>query len=376
MAKILLIVNLNSGDGIIAKRLVEDIVCPMLYNSKVDLSLHFTASAQEAGDLAEQHIASTPDPETPTILVAGGDGTLHDLVNVLHSRASSGTFPDVNFVLLPTGTANALYYSFCSPIASDPAHPSIPNGAKEEDLLKLTSLVAYIGKTRRRAMGVARTSIYESSSSHPMHTILSLVVNSTSLHAATLDSAEKYRSTIPGIERFKVAAAENVTKWTNAEAELLPILGADDALIWVPKEAEFVPVHDSSISVSLSGPFFYFLSTINVDRLEPRFVTTPLVKQKPAESGQALDLVIVRPSRNPKFAGDSETERRAFVELVLPWFKAVYTEGSHLGLAYESEGAPVYMTEYYRVGGWRWTPKVPHLDMLSPIELTHPSHTE
>ena len=360
MEKILLIVNLNSGDGIAAKRLIDDIVCPMLDSAKIDFSLHVTASAQEAGDLVEEHIASIPNPETPTILVAGGDGTLHDLVNVLHSRIpASGVFPDVNFVLLPTGTANALYYSFCSSITSDPTHPSIPNGTKEEDLLKLRSLVAYIGKARRRAIGVARTSIYESNSSQPMLTILSIVVNSTSLHAATLDSAEKYRSTIPGIERFKLASTENVTKWTDAEVELLPTAGADNVLIWDPAKEEFTLI---PIPVSLNGPFFYFLSTINVDRLEPEFVTTPLVKQKPAESGPALDLVIVRPSRNPKFTGDNEAERQSFVGEVLPWFKAIYSQGKHLSISYESEGGPVYMTEYYRVGGWRWTPKVRHLN--------------
>ncbi|KAF8334033.1 ATP-NAD kinase-like domain-containing protein [Cantharellus anzutake] len=349
MGRVLLIVNSNSGDGVTGKRLIEGVVCPILSNAGVGFSLHFTSSAEEAGNLAELHIASSSESGRPTILVAGGDGTLHDLVNVLHTRAGSprSTFPGVDFVLIPTGTANALYHSFYPPDDPLRTYSNIPNDIQEEDLSKLKSLISYLEKTGRRELAVARTSIHQPDSTQPPCTILSLVVNSTSLHAATLDTAEKYRSTIPGIERFKVATAENITRWTNAEVQFLPSGDTN----------KFVPAQDSADPVSINGPFFYFLSTINVDRLEPEFVTTPLVRRKPAASNQALDLVVIRPTRNPKYAGEIEGARQAFVQLALPWFKAVYNGGKHLDIAYESEGELVYMTEYYRAGGWRWTPK-------------------
>lgn len=41
------------------------------------------------------------------------------------------------------------------------------------------------------------------------------------------------------------------------------------------------------------------------------------------------------------------------------WFDAVYSDGNHIHLPYnEDREDPVYMTEYFRVGGWQWIPSV------------------
>jgi len=101
--------------------------------------------------------------------------------------------------------------------------------------------------------------------------VISIVVTSTALHAAILHDSEALRTSVPGTERFKLAAAQNGTTWYRACARLLTPVQRYD----VNADA-FVPVSGEEVTLELQGPFVYFLSTVNVDRLEPLFRIAPL----------------------------------------------------------------------------------------------------
>jgi len=120
------------------------------------------------------------------------------------------------------------------------------------------------------------------------------------------------------------------------------------------------PTCDDPI-VDLDGPFAYFLSTVNVDRLEPAFCIAPLASRFPPADA-SFDIVIVRPLRDPSIALDTPAARAAFVAKLSAIFQGAYRNGSHIDLRYgpngeigmEEHGEAV--VEYLRCGGWEWIP--------------------
>ncbi|KAF9519880.1 hypothetical protein BS47DRAFT_1324215 [Hydnum rufescens UP504] len=322
--------------------------------------LHYTLSEEEAGALAKEFIRRSKEAR-PSIVVAGGDGTLHNLINwvAVDAIEKDGPIPGAAFFLVPTGTANALYSSLYPRTDQIFTHPLIISNPDQRAAYGLQSITA--GDTKPRVLNVAAARIYEANSTHPSSTTLSVVVNSTSLHAEILDTAEKYRDSIPGIERFKVAAAENILNWTSARVELFPLPHSGVVKQYDPAQRTFIPVTgvSGSDAVRLEGPFFYFLSTVNVDRLESALITTPLTKTLVDDDDKEfLDVIILRPARNPTFQGNNEEERKSFIGTATKWFNAMYSGGTHIHLSYNEEVKqdPTYVTEYFRVGGWQWIP--------------------
>jgi diacylglycerol kinase family enzyme len=138
-------------------------------------------AAYDVGDVAEH----------ATVILGSGDGTIHDIINrVRHPLA---------FVLVPCGTANALYSSLCP----------------GQD--RLQSLRAFLDKKPTRPLSIAAVSF---SDARPL---LSAVVVSTSLHASILHHSEALRESHPGLDRFKIAAQQNADRWYNARVLLSPI---------------------------------------------------------------------------------------------------------------------------------------------------------
>ncbi|KAL0562557.1 hypothetical protein V5O48_019529, partial [Marasmius crinis-equi] len=168
---------------------------------------------------------------------------------------------------------------------------------------------------------------------------------------------------MPGIERFKVAAEKNMVKWCNGYAKLLPAAKVGVVEVYDPSTKEFVPYSDDEddIVVDVFGPFAYFLSTVNVDRLEPSFRITPLAKDiEPVEA--TCDLMIVRPLRDPSLTWDSPETRNAFVPKLTKVLQEAYNNGNHVSLTYDENGEVVdggegpSVVEYVRCGGWEWIP--------------------
>jgi len=113
--------------------------------------------------------------------------------------------------------------------------------------------------------------------------------------------------------------------------------------------------------VDLDGPFVYFLSTVNVDRLEPSFRITPLARAIPSVEA-SCEIVIIRPLRDPVTTWDNPTAREAFVPKLWAALTAAYREGAHVDLRYDDKGEIVTtgdgptVVEYIRCGGWEWIP--------------------
>jgi hypothetical protein len=102
-------------------------------------------------------------------------------------------------------------------------------------------------------------------------------------------------------------------------------------------------------------------TTVNVDRLEHAFRTTPLLSMLPPV-GDSLDVVVVRPKRDPSFLQENDEGRSVFARKIWTVLRAAYQDGAHIDLRYEengdivSEGNGPAVVEYFRCGGWEWEP--------------------
>lgn len=187
------------------------------------------------------------------------------------------------------------------------------------------------------------------------------MVTSTCLHASILHDSESLRATIPGIERFKVAAKQNSTKWYNSHVKLLPVASLGFVQVYDPDTKAFISADVDDSVVDIHGPFAYFLSTVNVDRLEPAFRITPLAKDI-TSSEATCDLVIIRPFEDPTVSMDTPEAREAFVHKLWEALQGAYENGNHINLRYNekgevgTEGDGPFVVEYFRCGGWEWIP--------------------
>jgi hypothetical protein len=359
----LVIFNPAGGDST-AKQFVEDHVLPLLKTSDVPIAkIVETERAGHAGTVAFEFVDSAASGSLD-IIVASGDGTIHEIISTIalapaYKNRSPGTAAQVNLVLVPCGTANALYSSLFLPKPNDdPVH------------YKLQGIHAFIKKAKRIPLTLAITDILpprtgKGSAPVPEKTTVSAVVTSTALHASILHDSEALRAEIPSIERFKVAALQNITRWYSGCAKIFPSKSTGVVEIWNPFDNEFVTHADSDEDdpyVDIDGPFTYFLSTVNVDRLEPAFQIAPLVTAEP-RTGAFLDLVVIRPYRDTSLSGlEVEEERNQFAEKSGQVLRAVYQSGNHINLRYDSTGKVVsegegeLVVEYFRCGGWQWMP--------------------
>ncbi|KAH9946412.1 ATP-NAD kinase-like domain-containing protein [Epithele typhae] len=321
-----------------------------------------TESPGHVGQLLVDFLAAA-DPAAPLSVVLGsGDGTLHELINVLHKSAGGSALPRINVALVPCGTANALYAALFPPSPDDdPVQYRLRSVqqllAPAPRTIPLNLAVADIAPGPVATPGVPRGA---------RQAAISAVVASTALHAAILHDSEALRATDPSMERFKTAARQNVTRWYAAHVKLYPRDGAGVVEVYDPATGTFVPHEESSEDepiVDVGGPFAYFLSTVNVDRLEPAFRITPRGKDVLGEkTTAALDLVMIRPFRDPSVDMDSEEVRAAFAQKQMTVVGGAYQDGKHIDMRYDddgkivSEGTGPTVVEYIRCGRWVWEP--------------------
>ncbi|KIO32546.1 polysaccharide lyase family 14 protein [Tulasnella calospora MUT 4182] len=373
--KLLVIVNPASG----AKQAVIDVaafVLPLLKGIKYQLAT--TEEPGHAGLLAREFIRSG---EGSSILVAGGDGTVHEVANALVLHGDEAPTPmtnDLTLVLFPSGTANALYASLYSKVAPNPSHEYlILPDTEAQAAYRLKSVLAFVHSRLSakgadtpevqpsRQLSLALTEIQDVTG-RVIERLVGIVVNSTSLHAAILHTAEQLRDSIPGLERFKVAAQRNMAQWYTSEVQIFGSDGstANGVGVYDPARDEIVSLgsqQDGNI-LTLEGPFSYFLSTVNVDRLEPTFyITAPFTTHAPPDGSKTMEIVVLRPGREPTFPAHAEAaeidapERERFgKDVAMKALFAAYDKGSHVGLTYPNGETIV---EYYRAGGWEWIPE-------------------
>lgn len=349
---LILISNPKSGDGKGPSFVQTHVLRTLKENSVPVNEFVVTNGPGNAGEEALKFLEGHQESEEIAIVVSGGDGTVHEIVNALCSVAHRLLRPQrVLFAIIPTGTANALYSS------------SFPAASVEqtETNYKLQSLVALLsGRQGLRRLSIIKT---QTKNQHGQDeaTIYSAVVTSTSLHASILHDSEALRSQIPDMSRFKVAAMKNITRWYHSK---ITLKSTEDGNIWLydHRAKRFAPELATDGQKSLDGPFAYFLSTVNVDRLEPAFVITPLYNLLPSEV-DAMDILIIRPKQDPDEHDDTEEVRQRFAEKMGQMFSSAYNNGVHIGLFYGQDGkltedsqtAPAFV-EYVRCGGWEWMP--------------------
>ncbi|PWN24261.1 hypothetical protein BCV69DRAFT_243372 [Microstroma glucosiphilum] len=328
---------------------------------------------------SQAHGESASEPLT--VILLGGDGTTQEFLSGLFESCSDQQqLPDLRIVLVPTGTANALYSALYPPASSsrhEPLEDSTQHG------WRLRSLRAYIsslkpakaeGSFRLYPLTLANTTVHEEDSI-PKE-VLTHLITSHALHAAILRDSEELRESHPGIERFKMAAQKNVTSWIDGELVLRRAPTAGLPLQkYNPRSRKFDEVEGEGSVVE--GPFFY-IASMTTDRLEPSFVPAPFGFAEASSSAsssslarppQCLDVVLIRPLKDPQVQGESTLQaRQTFAEKrVTPITQGMYDEGKHVNLVYPTvegrleeriredvEGVDVI--DYWRVGGWEWTP--------------------
>lgn len=353
-------VILNPASG---AKTTEDVytkeVLPLLEELSVsDLQVHRTESEGDAAKIARRLSSHLNSSEAISLILLGGDGTTHEVLNgIIQQRKGKCYIPcNVKLALVPTGTANALYASL------------YPDEASTDRSYKLKSIRAMFSSSRS-SYPLALSAV--SSSSAEEATIAHLIT-SHALHASILADSEALRSTHPGIERFKIAAAQNMTKWTLADVTLKG-KGKDDTVeIYDADNSTFKTI--SLQEAQFTDPIFYFVC-VTTDRLEPTFVPAPLSgpylssthDEKLQRSKDAVDIVVIRPLRDPALkefvkredafwsSDESESIRGDFAARVVQQvIGGMYNEGKHISMHYDNDGPLV--CEYFRCGGYEWTP--------------------
>ncbi|KAG9318359.1 ATP-NAD kinase-like domain-containing protein [Chiua virens] len=356
---LIVVYNPVCGDST-AEQFIHAHVIPRLHSAgRIPTEIIRTRAPGHAGIEVLDCLRVDKEKGDITVVLGSGDGTLHEIVNHLAFAADAGIHNgscSINFALVPCGTANALYVSLFRPtLSQDPV------------AYKLQSLEAFLRSSTPRPLTLSLTSLLGPLGSHHSQgdskLVASVVVTSTALHAAILRDSERFRKEIPGIERFQVAAQHNITKWYTARVKLLPVAASGAAHIYNPERGDFVPVgsSESDSALDVHGPFAYFLSTVNVDRLEPEFCISPMISKSPS-TDTSMDVIILRPHRDPTFTRDTLQAREKFASKTYAVLTTAYQDGNHVNLRYSENGDITEsglghtVVEYFRCGGWEWIP--------------------
>ncbi|PVF99130.1 hypothetical protein CPB86DRAFT_732030 [Serendipita vermifera] len=379
----LIILNPNAGDKS-GPALLKDVVLPLLQRQLPSLSFQVkeTTAPGDAGLLALDYLEkynSGELHEDPVIVVSGGDTTIHEMIEKIANMPAKRR---AKLVLIPSGTANALYHSMFPPKSREAFIHGLPNHllqeaeqATEEARSKLYSILCFLSNGPVKPLQGTRTLILDKDGQLTNQN-LSCVVVSSALHASILDIAESLRAEYPGIERFKVAAGQSITQWSYANLTI-----PSSYQIYHPTSEAFQDVPLSGNSADFEGPFAYLLQTTNVDRLEMEFRIAPLATAIPITSDSAedtwMELLMIRPLRDKSLSSlspdsDDQPNRQAFATRTMNALQAAYQDGRHVKLAYGDAGEVVdgvkegatSVVEYLRVKEWEW----------KPDSKSHPAH--
>ncbi|KAI5124005.1 hypothetical protein M0805_003837 [Coniferiporia weirii] len=356
---LLLISNPRCGDET-GHAFVQGYVVPLITTHGILADRTVTTNAPgHAGQEVLKFLDEHKNCAAVSLIISGGDGTLHEVINSVCAATSPQTeWPNkILLALVPSGTANALYSSLFPPELSE--HSTVE--------YKLQSIRALVAKRLSATpLSIVETVVSTEAVNTSLSTItvFSAVVTSTALHASILEQSESLRESIPDLSRFKVAAERNISRWYHGDVCLRPAEGGA-VTIYDHRTGKFVPYpgdDNNLLRPTMNGPFAYFLSTVNVDRLEPSFLIAPLR----AETEEcSMDIVIIRPKRDPALLDNARNGDARFAKKMEVMFNAAYRKGSHVKLGYldngtvgqDIGGTSHSFVEYVRCGGWEWIPK-------------------
>ena len=305
--------------------------------------------------------ASSSNDRFLDIVLVGGDGTTHELLNGLYLSQStpSKPHPKIRLAIVPGGTANALYSALYpaewtqevqSKVAQAKSSAELSPGVLEVMLQSVNTLASSLTSSDRKdqltELPLMLNTLY---TNHTEKTLISHLVTSHALHAAILHDADtpKMRAEHSGIDRFKIAAQLNATKWIDGVVTLHPnpLL---DIMQYCPATKSFSPLSEKSIE--MQGPFLY-LNAMLTDRLESSFVPAPLSNCVPKG---AVDIVMIRPGEKYKKMPREEGGKKFAEDWLGKISTGMYSGGTHVDLTYE-EGDVV--VEYFRCGGYEFKPE-------------------
>ncbi|KAF9947643.1 hypothetical protein BGZ72_010409 [Mortierella alpina] len=260
-------------------------VKPALERSGTAFYLLETTSQGHAHSFFQDFVrkSSTPrDVTTLRVMVLGGDGTVHEIVNgILRGldtapHVADDLRPRIEMVVFPTGTGNAIATSLGIFTVEDALERFISWNPIPLRVVKVSTC---------HQEGDGSTS-FQSWKPHAY----TVVVNSFGLHCATVHDSEGYRGV--GNARFKISALKNVMwlKQYEARLDLYGTVQRYDRTL-----RELIPAVDGSTvaqnepSMVLSGPFTYLMMSKQAS-LEPGFTPTPFART----SDDWLDILAVQ----------------------------------------------------------------------------------
>ena len=259
-----------------AREWVDELVLPLLEMVGVTAEVHETAAEGDGEPIARRIVESATSP--PTIIACGGDGTTSEVINGIGESAAT-------LIILPLGTANAFYaamYAGAEPVS--------------EQMQSLRSLVAFVrGQGEAAPLPLARVAW------SPTESALVHVVGSFALHASILHDAA--HDPVPGLERFKRAAAANIARQYEGTLWLRQARAYDRTKGEFGAEAQ---------DVNLNGPFSYIASAL-VDRFEVRELRYLACSSSHCERelrGLALIAADSRPGHLRRLHGAQTSDRR------------------------------------------------------------------
>jgi diacylglycerol kinase family enzyme len=198
-----IILSIGSGHRK-AEIFFKEVVAPILDHAGIkDSRVHTTRSETSVLELTrDTFLPAAIDGKPIRIILASGDGGIVDLVNGLLAQPHSETYVPPEVVLLPLGTANALYHSINS--ASNGSNTWGLEALSSTTSKPLPTFTATFSPGSRLLIDEARKE-EKLNNANQVH---GAVVLSWGMHASLVADSDTTEYRKFGIDRFKMAAKE------------------------------------------------------------------------------------------------------------------------------------------------------------------------
>ncbi|KAK1911780.1 hypothetical protein P3342_013085 [Pyrenophora teres f. teres] len=206
-------VIISLGSGQLAEEFYTGVVHPILQSiygeARIQsIKVHTTASATSILELTDNTLFPAANNGKPLrIILLSGDGGIVDLVNGLSAHTPSATYIRPEVVLLPLGTANALYHS----INAGKEHVWGLNALASTTSKPLPLLTATFSPGARLLVNEGQDEEQLPQDSEGNGLLYGAVVASWGMHASLVADSDTTFYRKYGVERFKMAAKKPST---------------------------------------------------------------------------------------------------------------------------------------------------------------------
>ncbi|KAG0329452.1 hypothetical protein BGZ99_001838 [Dissophora globulifera] len=251
-------------------------------------SLAAAVASNDRGPAGDGVEPAPPTSATLRIMVLGGDGTVHEIVNGILEGLKGSAFvsdlfrPRVEFSIIPAGTGNAIATSLGITTVQEALERFLAGNSTPMRAIQVSTPTPTVAAAAESSEAASNRKTWEPR-------LYTVVVNSFGLHCATVYDAEDFR--ILGNTRFKISALKNVVmlKQYDARIELFGAVQKYDRDLREMGVVSAATETDGSASVTLLGKFTYLMLTKQAS-LEPGFIPTPLA----STSDDWLDVLAVQ----------------------------------------------------------------------------------